>query len=70
MATFSKLLDKRDGQLIQIETTSCNDQGWDGDLHYTNLYNTEKQCIIIDENIGHFPITNYNNNKDKIKEDL
>jgi|SaaInlV_125m_DNA_1040241.scaffolds.fasta_scaffold31888_1 hypothetical protein len=75
MATFSKLLDKRDELLIQIETTSCIEQGWDGsdweiELHYTNLYNAEKQNIKIDEKLGQFPITNYNNNKDKINEDL
>ena len=75
MATFTKLLDKRDEPLIEIETRSCNDQGWVGDeweieLHYTNLYNTEKQCIIIDENIGQSPLRNYYNNKDKINEDL
>lgn len=75
MATFTKLLDKRDKLLIQIETTSCIDQGWHGDdweieLHYTNLYNTEKQNIKIDEKLGQFPITNYYNNKDKINEDL
>jgi hypothetical protein len=75
MATFTKLLDKRDELLIQIKTTSCIEQGWDGDdwdieLHYTNLYNTEKQNIKIDEKLGQFPITNYYNNKDKINEDL
>lgn len=75
MATFTKLLDKRDELLIQIETTSCIEQGWHDDdweieLHYTNLYNTEKQNIKIDEKLGQFPITNYYNNKDKINEDL
>jgi hypothetical protein len=75
MATFTKLLDKRDESLVQIETTSCAEQGWDGDdweieLHYTNLYNAEKQNIIIDEILGQSPIINYNNNKLKIKEDL
>lgn len=75
MATFTKLLDKRDESLVQIETTSCTEQGWDGDdweieLHYTNLYNSEKQDIIIDEILGQSPIINYNNNKLKIKEVL
>jgi len=75
MATFTKLLDKRDESLINIETTSSIEQGWDGgdweiELHYTNLYNTEKQNIKIDEKLGQFPIANYYNNKDKINEDL
>jgi len=75
MATFTKLLDKRNEPLIQIETINCTDQGWDGDnwvleLHYTNLYNTEKQNIKIDEKLGQSPIISYNNNKSKIYEDL
>ena len=75
MATFTKLLDKRDEPLLQIETCSCIDQGWDNDvwdieLHYTNLYYTEKQNIKIDAKLGQFPIRNYNSNRAKIKEDL
>ena len=72
MATFTKFLDKRNEHLIAIETVSNIDQGWDDnnyelELHYTNLYNTEKQNIKIDEILGQSPIINY---KHKIKEDL
>jgi hypothetical protein len=75
MAEFTKLLDKRDELLIQIETTPCIEQGWDGDdweieLHYTNLYNTEKQNIKIDEKLGQSPIVNYYSVKYKLNEDL
>jgi hypothetical protein len=75
MATFTKFLDKRDEPLIAIETVSNIDQGWNDnnyelELHYKNLYNTEKQNIKIDEILGQSPIINYNNNKHKIKEDL
>ena len=75
MATFTKLLDKRNEPLIQIETHNCIEQGWDDDvyeieLHYTNLYYTEKQNIKIDAKLGQSPILNYNKNIDKIKVDL
>jgi len=75
MATFTKLLDKRNEPLIQIETHNCIEQGWDDnvwelELHYTNLYYTEKQNIKIDAKLGQNPILNYNKNIDKIKVDL
>tara|TARA_B110000459_G_scaffold190297_1_gene225246 strand:+ start:220 stop:489 length:270 start_codon:yes stop_codon:yes gene_type:complete len=75
MGTFTKFLDKRYELLIVIETINNSDQGWydnnyELELHYTNLYNTEKQNIKIDEILGQSPIINYNNNKHKIKEDL
>lgn len=44
-----------------------NDNNYELELHYTNLYNTEKQNIKIDEILGQSPIINYNH---KIKEDL
>ena len=47
-----------------------NDNNYELELHYTNLYNTEKQNIKIDEILGQSPIINYSNNKHKIKEDL
>ena len=71
MGTFTKFLDKRYELLIVIETINNSDQGWydnnyELELHYTNLYNTEKQNIKIDEILGQLPIINYNNNPNAI----
>ena len=53
MAEYTTLYDRDDEPLIQINTYSNKEQGWEGDddwslqLHYTKLYNTEKQDIKV-----------------------
>lgn len=51
MSEYIESYDRQDEQLISIYTYSNKDQNWEGDedwdiqLHYKNLYNTEKQDI-------------------------
>ena len=51
MSEYTCYYDKKDEPLIAINTYSNNDQNWKGDedwdlqIHYTNLYITEKQNI-------------------------
>lgn len=74
MARFTKMLDKRDEVLINIETTNNIEQGWDCnsydiELHYTDLYDTSEQNIKIHIR-NQVPVINYYDNTEKIKEDL
>lgn len=74
MAKFTKMLDKRDEVLINIETTNNIEQGWDGDnwdleLHYTDLYDASNSDIKITLPFN-LSIINYNKHKDKITENL
>lgn len=53
MAEYTILYDRKDEPLIQINTYSNKEQGWEGDgdwslqMHYQKLYNTEKQDIKV-----------------------
>lgn len=61
VAEYIDILDKRDEELIQINTYSNNDQNWIGDekwniqLHYKNLYEIEhcniKFCTVCASSI-------------------
>jgi len=75
MSEYSHFYDKADKPLLEINTISNKEQGWIGDedwtiqIHYTNLYNTEKQNIPICVACAHV-ILNYTTFKDRIKDDL
>ena len=51
MAEYTEFFDKEDEPLISIRTYTNYDQNWKGDgdwsiqIHYNNLYNTEKQNL-------------------------
>ena len=51
MSEYTKYYDKEDEPLININTFTNDEQNWEGDvewdiqIHYTNLYITEKQNI-------------------------
>ncbi len=51
MAEFTYFVDREDESLIQIHTCTNEEQGWTRDddwciqIHYKNLYFTEKQCF-------------------------
>ena len=53
MAEYTECYDREDEPLIQINTYSNKEQGWIGDddwhlqIHYTKLYDTEKQNIQV-----------------------
>ena len=53
MAEYTECYDREEEPLIQINTYSNKEQGWEGDddwdlqIHYTKLYDTEKQNIQI-----------------------
>ena len=53
MARYTTLYDRNDEPLIQINTYSNKEQGWEGDddwslqMRYTKLYDTEKQDIKL-----------------------
>jgi len=53
MAEYSHFYDRQDEPLIKMNTYTNIDQGWIGDdnwdiqIHYKNLYLTEKQSILI-----------------------
>ena len=53
MAEYTECYDREDEPLIQINTYSNKEQGWIGDddwhlqIHYTKLYDTEKQNINV-----------------------
>ena len=70
MAEYTEYYDRRDEPLIPIHTYSNKDQKWHGNedwciqMHYTNLYNTEKQNIEITVQCGGI-ILNYDTFKGK-----
>jgi len=75
MAEYIASYDRADESLISINTKSNIEQNWDGDeawdiqLHYTNLYNTEKQNIAVCIACPAV-ILKYNTFKEKINDDL
>lgn len=75
MAEFIEYYDRNDEPLININTFSNKEQGWDGDdnwdlqIHFTNFYETKKQNLQICIQCASV-IINYNNLKDKIKINL
>jgi hypothetical protein len=75
MAEYDKFYDRADEPLLPIHTTSNEEQGWDGDddwdiqMHYFNLYNTEKQNITACINCP-ATIMQYDTFKDKVNGDL
>ena len=75
MAEFTNFYDRKDEPFIQMNTITNSEQGWEGDsefdiqIHYKNLYNTEKQNIKICLK-GRNTILNYEIVKSKIKDDL
>jgi hypothetical protein len=75
MAQYCRFYDINDEPLLQINTISNEDQNWKGDecwniqIHYTNLYITEKQNIY--GCISHSSsILEYEKYKEKINGDL
>lgn len=75
MAEYVEFYDREDEPLFPINTFTNIEQGWEGDgewdlqLHYTNLYNTEKQDIKIRIQCANTVLV-YDTWKDKIKDDL
>ena len=75
MAKYKCYYSKTDELLINIDTYSNNDCGFDNEneydlqIHYTEFYNTERQQIqLIFKCMS--PIINYNNNFEKINVNL
>ncbi len=72
---YTCFYDRYDEQLIQIHTYSNKDQNWKGDedwsiqIHYENLYDTEKQNILALIQCGGI-ILNYETFKDRNLPDL
>ena len=75
MAEYDYFYDRHDETLIQINTLLNEEQNWKGGedwnihIHYSNLYNTEKQNIIGCIQCGGV-ILEYETFKDKINGDL
>jgi hypothetical protein len=75
MAEYISFYDRMDEPLLQINTLTNEEQNWKGtenwdiQIHYCNLYNTERQNIIACIQCGGI-ILEYNTFKDKIKGDL
>ena len=75
MAEYIGFYDRMDEPLISIHTKTNEEQGWIGDepwdiqIHYCNLYNTEKQNIKACIQCGAI-ILNYEKFKSKMNEDL
>jgi len=75
MAEYNILYDRDDEPLIQINTYSNKEQGWEGaddwslQMHYQKLYNTEKQDIKVILS-GPMPVIEYKpDNKNQINVD-
>ena len=72
---YNGYYDRTDETLVQVNTISNEDQNWKGDslwdiqIHYSNLYNTEKQNITACIQCGGI-ILEYETFKDKINGDL
>ena len=72
MAEYCGFYDRNDEPLLNINTKTNEEQGWKGNecwdiqLHYTNLYNTEKQnieaCIKFGGNVLKYKKDNININ--------
>lgn len=75
MAEYTGLYDRSDEPIHPFYTCTCDAQGWVGEddwalqLHYTNLYNTERQQIKICLQWGGI-IGEYKTFRDRIADDL
>jgi len=75
MCEYTGFYDRKDEPLLQIDTKANIEQNWKGDdlwdiqIHYTNLYITEKQNILSCIRCGGI-ILNYKTFRDEIKSDL
>jgi hypothetical protein len=75
MAEYNSFYDRLDEPLIQINTLSNEEQNWKGNdewdiqIHYINLYNTERQNITGCIACGGI-ILEYNTFRDKINGEL
>ena len=75
MSEYCRFYDRADEHLIQINTKTNEEQNWKGDenwdiqIHYCNLYITEKQNITGCIQCGGV-ILKYDTFKDKINRDL
>lgn len=75
MAEFTDYYDRKDEPLIPIHTISNEDQDWVGDqpwdiqIHFNNLYNTERQNIYACIQCG-AAIMEYETFIDRINDDL
>lgn len=75
MCEYTGFYDRKDEPLLQINTKSNIEQNWKGDdlwdiqIHYINLYITEKQNILSCIRCGGI-ILNYKTFRDEIKSDL
>ena len=75
MSEYINFYDREDEPLININTLSNEEQNWKGteqwdiQIHYTNLYNTEKQNINACLQCGGI-ILEYIKFKEKIKDNL
>lgn len=75
MAEYKDLYDREDEPLLRIHTLTNEEQNWTGDedwdlqIHYTNLYLTEKQNLTICVQCGS-NILVYDTFRDRIHHDL
>jgi len=75
MGEYCGFYDRNDEPLLHINTKTNEEQGWKGDdcwdiqIHYRNLYITEKQNITSCIQCGSI-ILDYETFKDKINDDL
>ena len=75
MAEYSHFYDRQDEPLIKMNTYTNKDQGWIGDddwdiqIHYNNLYLTDKQNILVCIQCA-ANILNYETFRKKIDDDL
>jgi hypothetical protein len=75
MCEYTGFYDRKDEPLLKINTKANIEQNWKGDdlwdiqIHYTNLYITEKQNILSCIRCGGI-ILNYKTFRDEIKSDL
>lgn len=75
MSEYTGFYDRNDEPLLQINTKTNEEQNWKGDepwdiqIHYCNLYNTEKQNISCCIQCG-ATVLQYETFKNKIKENL
>ena len=75
IAEYTKFYDRKDESLIKINTVTNKEQNWKGNeawdiqIHYKNLYNSERQNIEICVQCA-ATILEYKTFKDRIKENL
>jgi hypothetical protein len=73
LAEYTTYYDKKDETLVQINTYSNKEQNWDGEedwelqIHYKNLYLSEKADISIILSCGSV-INNYDTFKERLEE--